>query len=273
MERASGDSLFVTECNSTDATQLWDMKTDGGATTIRGSDGRCWGEEGGRDLRAGACGSAAEFVYSAETEQLSEAGRRWMCVDNSNPQVGLYSCHNASSADLNHQQFTLRKATPSKVQLVNTWTRKCVAVRAAPGRHHASIALPAGRFARVEQFAEGVDLAKAGGLVMDVVYNDGVRQPHQMLSKIEPVAAAPTDLRTRHLHWDPADFPSLESASAANAVTMCGAKGDGRADDHAALQGCLNKHRDVFLPKGLFRLSQTLRMNAGTTTTLVVILP
>eukprot|EP01045_Picozoa_sp_COSAG04_P052073 COSAG04_NODE_21999_length_363_cov_0.780303_1_plen_61_part_10 len=37
---------------------------------------------GGRDLRAGACGSAAEFVYSVETEQLSEAGRRWMCVDN-----------------------------------------------------------------------------------------------------------------------------------------------------------------------------------------------
>ena len=34
-------------------------------------------------------------------------------------------------------------------------------------------------------------------------------------------------------------------------------------DDTAALQGCLDKHAEVFLPKGLFRISKTLSMRPG----------
>jgi len=42
-----------------------------------------------------------------------------------------------------------------------------------------------------------------------------------------------------------------------------GAAGDGTTDDTAALQGCLDKHAEVFLPKGLFRISNTLTMRPG----------
>jgi hypothetical protein len=162
---------------------------------------------------------------------------------------------------LSHQQWTYDAETKL---LKSLSTKECAAIRANPGRTHSSTRLQQ-KHNHVRQFAEGVDLDKAGGLVMDVVYRDGVRHPRTMLSKISSSAAssAPTDLVARHLHWEESSFPSFESPSTANAITTCGAKGDGHADDHAALQSCIDKHADVFLPKGYFRLSQTLKMNAG----------
>lgn len=38
---------------------------------------------------------------------------------------------------------------------------------------------------------------------------------------------------------------------------------DGFTDDTAALQACLNAHDEVFLPRGLFRVSNTLQMKPG----------
>jgi len=71
----------------------------------------------------------------------------------------------------------------------------------------------------------------------------------------------PPDLAARHVAWDEQTFPTFESGSdgaAADAVRQCGAVGNGEADDGPALQHCLDEHKRVFLPKGIFRLSQTL---------------
>ena len=43
----------------------------------------------------------------------------------------------------------------------------------------------------------------------------------------------------------------------------CGVTGDSKTDDQPALAACLAKHRDVFLPKGRYRLGKTLDLNAG----------
>lgn len=59
-------------------------------------------------------------------------------------------------------------------------------------------------------------------------------------------------------------FPSFERAEVADAVLDCNATGDGSTDDTAALQECLNRFNSVFLPKGLYRISRSLWMRAGT---------
>ena len=72
----------------------------------------------------------------------------------------------------------------------------------------------------------------------------------------------PADLTSRRVLWNSGRFPSLETA--ADAVKLCGAKGDGKADDTLPLQHCLDTHDQVLLPKGLFRISATLTMRPGT---------
>ena len=76
-------------------------------------------------------------------------------------------------------------------------------------------------------------------------------------------ADPPDDLATRHIKWNEAEFPSFERAGTANAVLDCHAAGDGVTDDTLALQACLDNHTAVFLPKGIFRVSDTLRVHDG----------
>jgi hypothetical protein len=159
-----------------------------------------------------------------------------------------------------------RSSEEVTVLLKSLSTGKCAAIRGAPGRPQPSTALK-GSSNRVVSFAQGVDLTQNGGLVMDVVYRNGVRKPHETLSKIEPLpqgsarklAAA---LVAKHLHWDEATFPSFERESTANAKEDCGAAGDAVTDDEPALSACLKKHKDVFLPRGRYRISKTLNLKA-----------
>lgn len=98
----------------------------------------------------------------------------------------------------------------------------------------------------------------------DVVYINGSRQDGGLVSTVDQCSSAgvPSDLITRHL-WDEASFPWVDAPGTANAVTDCGAVGDGVTDDTAALQSCLSTHTSVFLPPGLFRISATLDLQPG----------
>ena len=68
-------------------------------------------------------------------------------------------------------------------------------------------------------------------------------------------AGPPHDLASRHLWAGHGD--TWQSEGAVSALDV-GAKGDGHADDWAALQAAVDKHRVVFLPKGFYRLSKPL---------------
>ena len=96
------------------------------------------------------------------------------------------------------------------------------------------------------------------------MYIDGVRYPNRTTSNISstPAAAPPAALLASRRPWDEARFPSVTTA--VDAVASCGAKGDGLSDDTKALQACLDAHDSVLLPKGLYRISQTLTMRADT---------
>jgi polygalacturonase len=73
----------------------------------------------------------------------------------------------------------------------------------------------------------------------------------------------PPDAVSQHVGWDEARFPSFESNTTADAVLDCKAMGDGSTDDTAALQTCIDVHDNVFLPKGLYRISSTLILHPG----------
>lgn len=54
------------------------------------------------------------------------------------------------------------------------------------------------------------------------------------------------------------------SSPPANAKTCCGAKGDGTTDDTKALQTAIDTHATVFLPYGVYLLSDTLTLKPNT---------
>eukprot|EP01043_Picozoa_sp_COSAG02_P029981 COSAG02_NODE_1893_length_10476_cov_3.336224_2_plen_290_part_00 len=91
------------------------------------------------------------------------------------------------------------------------------------------------------------------------LYIDGMPQSsdHPWLAQPLHRRSPSPQLQLQHV-WDEGSFPSFRSTSAVDAVTVCGAQGDGRTDDHAALQKCVDEHDIVLLPKGFYRLSRTL---------------
>jgi hypothetical protein len=72
----------------------------------------------------------------------------------------------------------------------------------------------------------------------------------------------PSDLQSRHAWTKP--FPSWQDADTANVKTAYGAKGDGVADDTAAIQNAINHSSKVFLPKGTYLISRPLALKADT---------
>ncbi len=93
------------------------------------------------------------------------------------------------------------------------------------------------------------------------VYVEG--QPVATVCVTKPDAAPPAGLQAQHL-WS-VQFPSFEARGAVNVKDApFHAKGDGRADDTAALQRAVDAHEIVFLPKGCYLLSRTLELKPRT---------
>lgn len=93
------------------------------------------------------------------------------------------------------------------------------------------------------------------------VYLDGKSVPR--LCDVAGDVAPPADLQSRHLWESP--FPSFESPGAANVkAAPYNAKGDGQADDTAAIQKAIDASRIVFLPRGIYVISRTLELQPGT---------
>jgi hypothetical protein len=91
------------------------------------------------------------------------------------------------------------------------------------------------------------------GLIFDSPRAKGALESRM---RTEPLTALPAD-----------DGPAIHALPAqtgwANALEI-GAKGDGAADDTAALQHAVDTQRIVYLPSGRYRLTDTLRLRADT---------
>ena len=114
----------------------------------------------------------------------------------------------------------------------------------------------------VAEYAKGAGGPDSQGYLTDVIYPRGQRQVGGLVSRTATGPPPPQDLIDRHL-WSELTFPDMGASGVANARTDCGAKGDSLTDDTVALQACLTRHTAVFLPPGLYRISDTLTLNAG----------
>eukprot|EP00927_Polykrikos_kofoidii_P029249 TRINITY_DN2532_c0_g2_i1.p1 TRINITY_DN2532_c0_g2~~TRINITY_DN2532_c0_g2_i1.p1 ORF type:complete len:844 (+),score=112.04 TRINITY_DN2532_c0_g2_i1:34-2532(+) len=85
-------------------------------------------------------------------------------------------------------------------------------------------------------------------------YVDGERSGDLVLH-LGNDTSVPVDLQSRH-HWVEGAH-DWQTTGAMNAL-QAGAKGDGIADDWAALQAAVDSHQTVVLPKGFYRLSKPL---------------
>lgn len=97
------------------------------------------------------------------------------------------------------------------------------------------------------------------------VYIDGVRQTSNKVVDIAPAASAPpADLQSRHLWPAGSSHPSFESDDCVNVKALATpAHGDGATDDYQVLQGALDAHSCVFLPRGVYLTSRTLQVHPG----------
>ena len=116
---------------------------------------------------------------------------------------------------------------------------------------------------RVREYAHAVPPKAWKGLRYQApAYLDGVRQVGDAVS-VAADEAPPEDLQSRHL-W-PEPFPNWESEGAANVkAAPYNARGDGEADDTSAIQRAIEENDAVFLPKGYYRVSRTIKLRPGT---------
>ncbi|TMV45260.1 hypothetical protein FE783_29645 [Paenibacillus mesophilus] len=73
----------------------------------------------------------------------------------------------------------------------------------------------------------------------------------------------PVDLQIRH-GWTKGQFPNFETPGIADVKADYGAAGNGAVDDTNAIQAAIDANDYVFLPKGYYRITKTLKLKPAT---------
>jgi len=151
--------------------------------------------------------------------------------------------------------------TERSVTLHNVYAQGAARIDASPG-FPGLPGSPDG-WMHVAEYARGIDPPVWRKLSYQApVYENGTRRGDTVMA-IVPGQAPPDDLRQRHL-WG-SDFPHLEMKGIANVkAPPYNARGDGQADDTAAIQRAIDASDAVLLPKGTYRLTRTLTLRART---------
>lgn len=112
----------------------------------------------------------------------------------------------------------------------------------------------------LEEYAHGIcSMPHEGRVYPSPVYIDGKKQQENTWSGAVQNEAPPQELLKKHRYR----LPLWQDVQAYN-VKNYGAKGDGVADDTKALQRAIDQNEYVFLPKGYYRITDTLQLKANT---------
>jgi len=119
-----------------------------------------------------------------------------------------------------------------------------------------------GKWMHIEEYAQGYTMYPfVGYQYSSPVYKDRIKQPG--IANVKEGVVPPEDLQSRHV-WDQ-NFPSWESSGAINVKEApYFARGDGKTDDTEAIQKAINENEIIFLPKGMYRITQTLDLKSNT---------
>lgn len=91
------------------------------------------------------------------------------------------------------------------------------------------------------------------GLIMDDMASNS---EFRTISSIEPLKQFPVKLEK--------EIPDLPSMETWVNIRELGAKGDGETDDTKAFLDAIEKHQNIYVPEGWYRISGTIKMKPGT---------
>ena len=122
----------------------------------------------------------------------------------------------------------------------------------------------------IRQYAGGVEeryrARKYGNRIFDYpapIFVDGKRLNVPFLADVASSQLPPANLQSRHVWND--QFPNWESHGAVNVKDEpYGAVGDGTTDDADSIQRAVDNNLIVFLPKGRYAVSKTIRLRPDT---------
>jgi len=122
----------------------------------------------------------------------------------------------------------------------------------------------------IRQYAGGVEeryrARKYGNRIFDYpapIFVDGKRLNVSFLADVASSQLPPANLQSRHVWND--QFPNWESHGAVNVKDEpYGAVGDGTTDDADSIQRAVDDNLIVFLPKGRYAVSKTIRLRPDT---------
>lgn len=159
-----------------------------------------------------------------------------------------------------HPENTLLSATRS-FYLNNVYTKNAATIAHLPG--HSKIPGNPNGWLRIKEYAQSIGHAPYKGLkYASSVYIDGKKTSDPLII-IEPDKTPPEDLQSRHL-W-PKNFPTWQSKNAVDVTAPpYNAKADGLTDDTAALQRAIYENATLLLPRGIYRITRTLKLKPDT---------
>jgi hypothetical protein len=112
----------------------------------------------------------------------------------------------------------------------------------------------------IKSYARGVDLNDY--YLANVIYLNGERNYNGTVFESDSTSP-PLDLISKHI-WNETIFPDMNVTGVLNVKKDCGAKGDNITDDTLSFQKCLASGLGkVFVPPGLYRISDTLSIQNG----------
>jgi len=146
------------------------------------------------------------------------------------------------------------------IYVCNTWVRNASFMVAGEERDRDNLGkLEDHGWTRVEEFAFA--FKSKSNTVPYPIYVDGVKQGN-VLEKLDRLADPPPgNLCSRHILWNWESYPAWNDKGVINVrKAPYNAVGDGVTDDTATLQRAIDENEAIFLPKGHYRITATLRL-------------
>ncbi len=107
-----------------------------------------------------------------------------------------------------------------------------------------------------ETYAPGQEMYLVEDYGCGYMQKQGERAIYQEIKKVSPIAELPAALES--------DIPAIPPMEKWVSVAKYGAKGDGETDDTKALQEAFDKEKIIYLPQGIYKISDTLYLSKDT---------